>query len=151
MLENKFICPACGLSFTPINGNQRYCSRKCCLAKNEKDRNTKEQGVLGKQRLRKLCNNLRYRDKNSTVTTEDLLSLFEKQKGLCALTGFPLTFNSGTLSKVTTNMSVDRIDQHKGYRIDNIRLVCDQANRMRSILSDEELKQWCHAILQHLP
>lgn len=48
------------------------------------------------------------------------------------------------------NVSVDRVDQTKGYTIENTRLVCIQANMMRSILSDNELLQWCHAIETNL-
>jgi hypothetical protein len=53
--------------------------------------------------------------------------LWEKQKGLCALTGIPMTYKFYE-GRVNTNLSVDRIDSAKGYSKDNVQLVCMAAN-----------------------
>ena len=61
------------------------------------------------------------------------------------MTGFQMTHIKGQ-GFVPTNISIDRIDNDRGYDIDNIRLVCYRANVIRSNMSDTELWAWCQAI-----
>ena len=75
-----------------------------------------------------------------------LCKLYEDQKGLCALSGRPLTFITGK-GFVSTNISIDRIDSNIGYIESNIRLVCRHANTMKLTFSDEDLYKWCQDIL----
>lgn len=92
----------------------------------------------------------RQRVKNRTydcsLTKEDLVTLYEKQAGQCALSGKTMTWGSGS-GRVLTNISLDRIDSSLGYTIDNVQLVCDFTNNMKSILSNEELIEWCQSIV----
>lgn len=81
-----------------------------------------------------------------TVTAAYLRALYEEQQGKCALTGKPLDYIS---RRVTLNtLSVDRIDKDKGYVPGNIRLVTFQANNARVQGSDEELFDFCRAVLR---
>ena len=85
-----------------------------------------------------------------TVSVEDCLDLYEKQKGLCAISGVPLTCIVGDLGEhPPTNASLDRI-QHGAnggtYTKDNLRLVCAIVNYMRLNQSDEELLWWSQQI-----
>lgn len=73
-------------------------------------------------------------------------SLWESQNGLCALTHLPMT-SIQTLGRIPTNVSIDRIDPHKGYTKGNVRLVCMAVNQMKSDLSDADLRLWCSYIL----
>ncbi len=50
---------------------------------------------------------------------------------------------------VYTNVSIDRIDNDKGYTKDNIHLVCFIANLMKSTMTVDELAEWCKAITRH--
>jgi hypothetical protein len=84
---------------------------------------------------------------DSCICTEVLYDLWVKQDGKCAVTGLPMTHISGQ-GRVGTNLSIDRIDSTAGYTRDNIRLVCSQVNLMRSSLSDSELVDWCHKVIQ---
>ena len=52
--------------------------------------------------------------------------------------------------RLPNNASVDRINPGKDYSIDNIRLVCNHVNMMRSDLSDEELLKYCKAIVDYV-
>jgi len=81
---------------------------------------------------------------------EKVFALYHKQKGLCALSGVPMTY----LCKqgiVPTNASIDRIDPNKGYTLDNIQFVCHMVNIMKWTMSVEGLLEWCTLILNNQP
>jgi hypothetical protein len=82
-----------------------------------------------------------------TLAASDLFDKWVSQKGLCALSGLPMTHAMGEGIK-RTNISVDRIDNLKGYTKDNTRLVCWIVNVMRHKMGDEELLMWCAAIIE---
>lgn len=58
------------------------------------------------------------------LTLDFLCELYQKQTGLCALTGIPMSLSPDTL----TTCSVDRIRNDIGYYRDNIQLVCLWSN-----------------------
>jgi hypothetical protein len=87
-----------------------------------------------------------------SITSTDLLDLFEAQSGRCVLTGLVLVWgtaagisNQRTLHPDT--LSIDRLDHTRGYVVDNIRLVGFQANAARGIWSDDRLSAFCEAVL----
>lgn len=82
------------------------------------------------------------------LTIDYLLELWDKQEGLCALTGVPMTHVCGQ-GKVKTNVSIDRIDSSLGYTNSNVQLTCVVVNKMKLDMSDTELKFWCEGILNH--
>ena len=90
----------------------------------------------------------RSKEKNiyNDLTLDYLMYLWEKQKGLCALTGIPMTYKFYE-GRVNTNLSVDRIDSTKGYSKDNVQLVCMAANQMKNDLSMEEFMNMCEVVL----
>jgi hypothetical protein len=77
-----------------------------------------------------------------TITSDDLPALWHAQKGLCARSGYPMTYTTGDWYKV----SIDRIDSAKGYTRDNIQLVCRLANRAKSNIDNAEFIALCQAI-----
>ena len=87
-----------------------------------------------------------------TLSVEDCLDLYERQNGLCAISGVPLTCIVGELGEhPKTNASLDRIVHGENggqYTKDNVRLVCAIVNYMRLNQSDEELVWWSHQIVQ---
>jgi len=70
----------------------------------------------------------------------DLLYIAEKwidQKGCCAITKMPLSFETGTLwDKNPLVCSIDRIDNNQGYVKHNVRLVTHWANNAKSTWSE---------------
>lgn len=80
-----------------------------------------------------------------TITAAQLRELWHKQDGRCALTGWPMVIRTG--KAVPESASVDRIDQTKCYDIDNLRLVCLQANCARLFGSDEDLFRFCEDVV----
>jgi hypothetical protein len=45
--------------------------------------------------------------------------------------------------------SLDRIDNTKGYHIDNVRLVWFAANAAKNVFTDEQLIQFCEYVVEH--
>jgi hypothetical protein len=89
------------------------------------------------------------------ITPEDLIALYKKQHGLCALTSMPMTWandgeHSNSAERRGTSISVDRIDPSIGYTKENIRLVCERANKVKGNMDDGELYFWCRQISYHL-
>ena len=85
--------------------------------------------------------------KRSEVTIDQnyLMSLYDAQEGLCALSGIRMTWATGKTSP--TSISMDRIDGQKGYVEGNVRLVCVAVNSFRGIMSDHELLKMAKALV----
>lgn len=93
--------------------------------------------------IRRLLNKRRYLKK--AVSLEYLMSLWNIQEGLCALSGVPMTHLHGK-GHLNTNISIDKINPYLGYVEGNIQLVCRVVNHMKWINSTERLIWWCHKI-----
>ena len=97
-------------------------------------------------RLGKLKQNARgsakKRGHSCTLEYYDLRDLWAKQNGLCAYTGWPMELEA----KSQRLVSLERIDNNKGYEIDNILLVCWCANKARSGQTQEEFVEMCKAV-----
>ncbi len=76
-----------------------------------------------------------------------MLKLWEQQEGFCNLTGLKMT-HSILEGKIKTNLSIDRINPKLGYVENNVQLVCNVANVMKSNLSIEELIDFCKLIIE---
>lgn len=83
------------------------------------------------------------RNLNWDISIDNGADLFEAQNGRCALTGLELTC-SGDFSDITA--SLDRVDNSKGYIIDNIQFVHKEVNMMRGTLSLERFLEICNLI-----
>jgi hypothetical protein len=82
------------------------------------------------------------KDRVGTITSDDLLELWNRQKGLCALSGYPMAYTTGDWYKV----SIDRIDSNQGYTRNNRQLVCRLVNRAKSNRDNAEFIALCRAI-----
>ena len=82
-----------------------------------------------------------------SITLNYLLKLWEQQEGFCNLTGLKMT-HSILEGKIKTNLSIDRINPKLGYVENNVQLVCNVANVMKSNLSIEELIDFCKLIIE---
>lgn len=81
------------------------------------------------------------------ITKEDLIELYEKQKGKCAFSGLVMEMKTGPRHKSNTfSISLDRINNDKGYTKDNIQYLCWQINKMKSNLTDDEFRFWIKII-----
>lgn len=91
------------------------------------------------------------RKDRSKLNYVDVLKLYHKQKGRCALSGIKMTHQYGE-GLVPTNISIDRIN--KGidggeYTIDNIRLLCVHVNMALNMWTDKEFIEMCQQIINN--
>lgn len=114
----------------------------------KKNRGSKDLNRLLYKRFHGLKDRSNRKNIDCNIDLQYLHELWDKQKGLCALSGIPMTyyFDSG---RVPTNLSVDRIDSSLGYVRGNIQLVCMAVNQMKSDLTIEQLKYFCKSILEY--
>lgn len=144
-------CTECSKMIENPHGNTKFC-KECASKRRKQDRLDYINSLKG--HLNKLLNKkLRRKYERNNLTIEFLEYLFNKQNGLCAISGVPMTYyHTFDVGKggcgYPTNVSIDRIDSNKGYETDNIQLVCYIANVMKSTLTETELLWWCNQILQ---
>jgi hypothetical protein len=81
-------------------------------------------------------------DMDYSITIEDLVDLWEKQEGQCALSNVFMTHHKDGSGTKEYNASIDRINGNKGYTPDNIQLVCYRINMMKSTLSEDLFYWW---------
>lgn len=86
---------------------------------------------------KKLGRTNRRKELSCSLTQESLINLYNKQHGLCAVTGIQMT----TKSYDPLCMSLDRIDSNKPYHIDNVMFTCRWVNLGRGVCSVEEFKE----------
>lgn len=86
------------------------------------------------------------RGKSFRLTIQDAWRLFQKQKGRCALSGLPLRFVRCRHDRLTATASLDRIDNSKGYVIDNVQWVHKDINWMRNRFSISRFIELCRAV-----
>jgi hypothetical protein len=94
-----------------------------------------------------LHNALKRHPTERPATTDDLMALFKRQEGRCALSGITMTWNKGGI--LPTSISIDRIDLERGYAPDNIRLLCFSVNAFRGRMNDGEMLEMARAIVNH--
>lgn len=85
------------------------------------------------------------------LTIGDLLTIFEQQQGLCALSGMPLTWQRSANQSNDWNISIDRIDSVGSYTRKNVHLVAKAFNFMRARHSINEFVVLCHRIASRYP
>lgn len=83
----------------------------------------------------------------SSLTHAQLIELFDRQGGLCALSGIKLTWGRGAVQ--STSLSIDRLDSRRGYHLDNVRLICTAINAFRGNGTDAEMIELARAIITH--
>lgn len=141
-------CINCGCEFETHIGKKVSCSRKCSQTWRQKNVYKDRYSVVHRSAsprnfLRALATKKLERRK---LDIDFLMKLYENQDGKCAISGKEMTYQSGR-GRIPTNISIDRIDSNFGYEVDNIQLVCIQANKMKAELNMDELQDWCAAIL----
>jgi len=113
----------------------QYRCKKCALNTSRQSRNSVE------GRIQFIYNNAMRNLKRPTktlemtITKDDLIELYDKQNGYCALSGIKMEHtinNNESFIENKYNISIDRINSNIGYVKDNIQLVCWIINQMKS-------------------
>ena len=130
-------------------GFQHRCKK--CLKKdpNRYDRLIKKDDLVYylKDRITGAKFRSKKRNLQFSITVDSLLKLWEEQEGFCKLTGLKMS-HSILEGKIKTNLSIDRINPNLGYVENNVQLVCNAANVMKSNMSTEELIDLCKLIIE---
>lgn len=104
------------------------------------------------KKLRRNMLNGRKSRKNKTkidISLLDIKNLWENQNGKCAITKLQMILPK---SRRDTNVgprcaSIDRIDNQRGYSIDNIQLVCYSVNLARNKFPIDTIKEFFNEIV----
>ena len=144
-------CVVCNNLFIPNSGIHKFCSTSCkgkwkyIIGKETTD--NQYQKISGNW-LRYFCR-LRGKTYRSQLSTEVLIQILNEQKGLCALSGIPLTCQLEKGKRFKTNASIDRINAGKEYNEGNIQLVCSALNSWRGNTNLEEFIWFCKQVSLH--
>lgn len=157
--DGKLLCHLCGEYFDPsefgyhankFRNNKDSRCRKCRLLQTKRRINNLDQKEALRQILQARFLGAKERSKRLNIPfdiTKDFLQyLWDKQKGLCAISNIPMTYSRNN-GRTSTNVSIDQINPHLGYTKDNVQLVCMAVNQMKNDLSIEELCMFCESIL----
>ena len=138
-------------SSSPLRNYRRYICKDCYTKfQRDKDINLNDDDKLIKcLRLRFLGARERALKLNIdfNITLDYIKELWNKQNGICALSGIPMTYLLKE-GRIPTNISIDKIDRTKGYTIGNIQLVCMACNQIKSDLTEEEMYNFCKKIVE---
>lgn len=136
-------CAMCGTPFIQTVARHKHCSKAC----SKRSTYLSVQQRLGTLDgyLHRLMRPIHRPALDATYIKE----IFDRQKGLCALSGVPMTYLLGN-GNIHTNISIDQIIPSAGYSRDNVHLVCRIVNVMKHNLSVDEFKGWCALILGRL-
>ena len=90
----------------------------------------------------------RYTNRECTIDVDFLHTLWEKQDGVCALSGLNMThtYDTSTPQRLILNASVDRIDSNYGYTPGNVQLVAVRLNLMKGPLDEVVFKDLCYSV-----
>lgn len=161
-IEGMKICPQCHIekSVSEYNadrmntdGLQTHC--KLCKKEMQKKSQSTFDGFI-KQLYHDLKTNSlkKSKDLKVNITIDDIVALYRKQEGKCAISGKVMTYTKYNENKYghiknKNNISVDRIDSNKHYDLDNIQLVCGIINRMKYYLPNNVFLQICTSVYKH--
>jgi len=89
----------------------------------------------------------RVRDIVWNISNEQIDCIWEKQDGLCALTGRPM--HGKWRGTKFDRVSLDRIDSNKDYNIGNCQLTLGIVNICKHTLGNDDFKQLCKDVVDY--
>lgn len=145
--ENSNRCSLCKevkslkeFSFVDKKGHRStYCST--CKKQRNKDRvnNCIEKFLISK--WHQLKQKARRTGHEFTLSTKDILEIYKTQNGLCFYSDQVLVCKQGQ-GRSPNSLSVDRVDNSKGYAIENVVFCTNRINELKRDMSMDELKQF---------
>lgn len=138
----------------PTNALKRGATRSCGKHRkyfsNRGDRNPQYTGyreITGSfwSKLKRRCS---IRGLGFNLDIKEAWQLYEKQNGLCALSGVEIFFpRGGGAQRIHGTASLDRIDPTLGYISGNVRWLHKHVNIMRNIYHDDYFIDMCRKIV----
>ena len=139
-------CSSCNkLKDELLFGHKRNQCKKCRLKVSNKWRNTRKEKDINYY-LNLLLHKAKLRNYSFDLSLKFLINLWNKQQGLCALSGIMMTHEG---APIFTNVSIDRKNSDKGYTKNNVQLVCVGINKMKSNLTDRKFIEICTTIVRN--
>ena len=141
-------------------GRNNHCSLECCgytshehLKKYPKE-NIKYlipyQGIKRDEYtgLREHFRRIKKRKHDYDVTLQDLLDLWDEQKGICTYSGVKLLHPNEGGNNLNT-ASLDRIDSNLGYIKGNLQFISITCNQAKNNLTHQEMLNFIEIIFNH--
>lgn len=105
-------------------------------------------GRLSGKHMQIIRGGAKYRNISCSITTKEAWEQFEKQGGVCALTGISLEINGDTCgyNSVNDTASLDRINSKIGYEINNIWWLFRKVNMIKWKVDLDEFIKICKEV-----
>lgn len=137
-------------TYALLNTKTTHCSK--CYSKLRKRRNdhyrwSGYKDISGSY-FNKVKTGAEKRELKFNLSIKDMWNQFEKQNGICALSGIQLKFPTKSNSSDGT-ASLDRIDSSKGYIKGNIQWVHKHINKIKWEYSQEYFIELCKKVAEH--
>lgn len=138
-------CPVCNLDrevkkVRPGNPPCRTCSNRA------KGRTPRRKTAISPRWFTRCKHNAAVRGHVFCVTEQDILELWEKQGRKCALSGLDIGW--AKVGRVHT-ISLDRIDNDRGYTLDNIQLLHKHVNFLKHTFPQVYFVNLCRMIAKY--
>ncbi len=130
-------CTGCGIIF-PITSKMTLC--KTCNSSRVKSM-TPEWKMHQRAKVRAKLLNREFSIEVGDITIPDI----------CPILGISLNMNSGKSGAYANSPSLDRIDNNLGYTKENVWVISQRANAMKTSASKEELQRFAEWVLKTFP
>lgn len=141
IIRKEKICLICNNEFLPKTNHQKCCSLKCTLIHNKNQR--KKHRLSPKAIWSILKQNTK--NKKFQITKEKFINWYNKQEQkcyYCERTLEQVKNDNKETNRYKTRLSIDRKDNNKGYKLNNIVLCCYRCNTIKGeYFTEQEMKQ----------
>ena len=143
----KCICgKEINVSGSQLNSKNKRSIKSCGCRRYEKLK-TGSKDISGTY-MSHIISSAKKRQKEFNLTIEYLQDLWDKQNGICAISGVPINMiNKKRFNDQTA--SLDRVDSSIGYVEGNVQWVHKKINIMKTTLSDEEFIDICENVVNY--
>lgn len=122
--------------------------RTCSAKKRENQKSPFWRGLGGISQ--QYLNRLSFRNKEVTITLEDLHTKWLSQEGRCAYSGVDLSLARKDTMWNKSTASIDRINSSLGYIPGNIQWVHKRVNTMKNDMEENVFLDWCNLIVNKI-
>jgi len=139
------VCTVCGTE-KPVEAfpSRRGATCSVCNGRLNRERHGRSPEVWCSYLVVQARSNAKKTGREFDITGEQVYELWEKQAGLCALTGLPMQHHPAYSDM---NASMDRKEGSIGYVINNVQLVCWRINEMKNDQPEHQLLWWARALV----
>ena len=146
--DSEIVCNACGRLLPYSSFNDRNLSTcKACIKVAYKNIVARDVSAFLKRALSSLRSARIAQGVEFDLTGEDLITIWERQEGKCALSGVHMTHHrDGSGMKKPFNVSIDRVNPIGPYVPQNVMLTAYTVNMMRGQLPTDVFIWWVRTI-----